>query len=87
MSKQQLIVHRFLLRLEWLQSFEIVDADEECSERHLEIVCRHDKVPRTRDIVKIFGKNILHLITYKKGDCSFVLKDSLCEFLKQFFSM
>ena len=56
--------------LEWVESFHIVNSDGECSECHLQIVCWLDKVPCTRDIIKIFGKKIFPCITYKKGSKS-----------------
>ncbi|XP_028410197.1 uncharacterized protein LOC114532802 isoform X2 [Dendronephthya gigantea] len=55
-----------LTRLEWLKSVKFVDGNEECSERHLEIVCKLGRVPRTKDIYDIFGKDSLPLITYKE---------------------
>ena len=56
-----------LFRLEWVESFKIVEKNEECDARHLEIVCRFGEVPRTTDIVKFFGEDILPFITYQKG--------------------
>ena len=49
-----------------MESFEIVDENEECDTRHLEIVCKLGKVPRIADIVKCFGKEILPFITYQE---------------------
>ena len=49
-----------------MESFEIVDENEECDTRHLEIVCKLGKVPRIADIVKCFGDEILHFITYQE---------------------
>ena len=56
-----------LFRLEWVESFKIVDKNEECHARHLEIVCRFGEVPCTADIVEFFGEDILPFITYQKG--------------------
>ena len=52
--------------LEWLESFKVVVANEECNGRHLEIVCKFGHVPPTGDIVDILGKEILPFITYKE---------------------
>ena len=56
-----------LFRLKWVESFKIVDENEECDARHLEIVCTFGEVPRNADIVKFFGEDILPFITYQKG--------------------
>ena len=75
LSKLQLIMHRF--RLEWVKSFHILDSDEECSECHLEIVCWLDKVPRTRDIIKIFGKKFFLALPIRKVTALLFFNDSL----------
>ncbi|XP_028403217.1 uncharacterized protein LOC114525955 [Dendronephthya gigantea] len=58
----------FLRRLEWVRNVRVVDQNEECDKRHLEIVCEYRKVPRIADIVKYFGQSILPFITYR--ECS-----------------
>ena len=50
-----------------MKSFKVVDQNEECDVRHLEIVCKLDSVPRNADIIEIFGKDILSFITYKES--------------------
>ena len=55
------------IRLKWVKSFKVVDQNEECDVRHLEIVCKLDSLPRNADIIEIFGKDILPFITYKES--------------------
>ena len=52
-----------------MESFKIVDKNEACDARHLEIVCKFGEVPCTADIVKFFGEDILPFISYQKGKC------------------
>ena len=56
----------FASRLKWVYNFKIVDENEECDKRHLEIVCELGQVPRTADIVKCFGPDALPFITYRE---------------------
>ena len=51
-----------------MESFKIVDENDDCDTRHLEIVCKFGELPRTADIVEIFGEDILPFITYQKGN-------------------
>ena len=50
-----------------MKSFKIVDQNEECDVRHLEIVCKLGSLPRNADIIEIFGKDIFPFITYKES--------------------
>ena len=59
---------RSFFRLEWVQSFKVVDENEDCDVRHLEIICKSGSVPRNAEIIKIFGEDILPFITYKKSE-------------------
>ncbi|XP_028415128.1 uncharacterized protein LOC114538184 [Dendronephthya gigantea] len=58
----------FLRRLEWVYDFKIVDPNEECDQRHLEIVWKLGEAPRIADIVKYFEQDALPFITYR--ECS-----------------
>ena len=55
------------IRLKWVESFKVVDKNEECDMRHLEIVCKRDSVPCNADIIEIFGEDIFPFITFKKS--------------------
>ena len=50
-----------------MESFKLVDKNEECDVRHLEIVCKRDSVPCIADIIEIFGEDIFPFITFKKS--------------------
>jgi hypothetical protein len=51
-----------------VENFRVVDKNEECGTRHLEIVCKLGEVPRTADIIEVFGEQILPFLTYQKGN-------------------
>ena len=57
----------FSFSLEWVESFQIVNNSDDCDTHHLEIAYKFGAEPRTFDILKYFGENILPFITYKKG--------------------
>ena len=50
-----------------MKYFKVVDENEECDVRHLEIVCKFGSVPRNVDIIECFGEDILPFITYKQS--------------------
>ena len=60
------------IRLDWVQSFKVVDENEDCDVRHLEIVCTFGSAPRNAEIIKFFGEDILPFITYKESKFPFL---------------
>lgn len=57
-----------------MQSFKVVDENEECDVRHLEIVCKFGSAPRNVEIIKFFGEDILPFITYRESKFLFICK-------------
>ena len=50
-----------------MQSFKVVDENDDCDVRHLEIVCTFGSAPRNAEIIKFFGEDILPFVTYKQS--------------------
>ena len=55
-----------------MQSFKVVDENEDCDVRHLEIVCKFGSVPRNAEIMNFFGEDILPFVTYKESKLLFL---------------
>ena len=56
-----------------MQSFKVVDENEACDVRHLEIVSTFGSAPRNAEIINFFGEDILPFITYKESKFPFCL--------------